>query len=103
MESRLCGRTALAISNFKERALNRTERELKNNVLLLKRHFDRELHDFEAVQRDLVRRMELLEISSPEAFRHQMSELGFHRTLETVVGFSSSLSRSQKRQALFVR
>jgi len=84
--------TAFAVSNFKERALSRTERELENSVLLLARHFDRELHDFEAVQRDLVRRMEMLEISSPDAFRHQMSELGFHRTLQTAVGFASDVA-----------
>jgi len=65
--------TAFAVLNFRERALNNSERELENNVLLLARHFDRELHDFEAVQRDVVRRMELLEISSPDSFRRKMS------------------------------
>jgi len=35
-------------------------------VLLLARHFDRELHDFEAAQRDLVRRIERSDVASPE-------------------------------------
>jgi diguanylate cyclase (GGDEF)-like protein len=78
--------TALAVLTFRERALNNSERELENNVLLLTRHFDRELHDFEAVQGEVVRRMELSKISSPEAFRREMSEKDFHNNLEGVVG-----------------
>jgi Cache domain len=81
--------TALAVLNFRERALNNSERELENTVLLLTRHFDRELHDFEAIQRDVVRRMELLGISSPEVFLHQMSGSDLHKTLEAAVGASS--------------
>src|SRR3954454_11515820 len=50
--------TAFTVLNFRERALNNRERELENTVLLLALYFDRELHDFEAVQRDLVRRIE---------------------------------------------
>jgi hypothetical protein len=50
--------TAVTVLNFRERALNNSERELENTVLLLARHFDRELHEFEAVQRDVARRIE---------------------------------------------
>jgi hypothetical protein len=65
--------TAIAVLNFRERALKNSERELENTVLLLARHFDRELHDFEAIQGNVVRRMEVSRVASPEDFRHQMS------------------------------
>jgi diguanylate cyclase (GGDEF)-like protein len=78
--------TAITILNFRERALNNSERELENTVLLLARHFDRELHDFEVIQRDVVRRIELLGIASPEAFRRQISGEAFHTNLQGMVG-----------------
>ena len=40
--------------NFRERALHNAERELENSVLLLARHFDQQLEDFEVVQKDLI-------------------------------------------------
>jgi diguanylate cyclase (GGDEF)-like protein/PAS domain S-box-containing protein len=78
--------TAITVLNFRERALNRAERELENTVLLLARHFDRELHDFEAIQSDVVRRMELLGIASPETLTRQMSSEEFHKNLQSMVG-----------------
>jgi diguanylate cyclase (GGDEF)-like protein len=76
--------TAIMVLDFRERALNNTERELENTVLLLARHFDRELHDFEAVQRDVVRRIERSGVASPEAFRQQMSGEEVHKNLQGV-------------------
>src|SRR5450631_1161258 len=81
--------TAITVLNFRERALKNSERELENTVLLLARHFDRELHDFEAIQRNVVRRIEMSRVASPENFRHQMSSEDFHSNLEAVVGSSS--------------
>ncbi len=43
------GATIMA-GNFRERALRNSERELENTVLLLARHFDQQLEDFEVVQ-----------------------------------------------------
>ena len=76
--------TAIMVLDFRERALTNTERELENTVLLLARHFDRELHDFEAVQRDVVRRIERSGVASPEAFKQQMSGEEVHRNLQGV-------------------
>src|SRR5436309_4265347 len=84
------GATVMA-GNFRERALNNSERELENTVLLLARHFDRELHDFEAGQKDLVRRIERARIASPEEFRRQMSGEAFHANLQ---GLADALSDS---------
>ena len=46
--------TAVTISNFRERALVSSERELENTVLLLARHFDEQLDDFAVIQADIV-------------------------------------------------
>ncbi|MGZ9272291.1 MAG: PAS-domain containing protein, partial [Candidatus Binatia bacterium] len=78
--------TAITVMSFRQRALENRERELHNTVLLLARHFDRELQNFEAVQKDLVRRIESLGLDSPDAFRRQTSTKDFHKNLEAVVG-----------------
>jgi len=84
--------TAITVLDFRERALNNRERELENTVLLLARHFDRELRDFEAAQRDLVRRIERSDVASPEAFRRQLSGEVFHAHLRGVVEASSDVA-----------
>jgi diguanylate cyclase (GGDEF)-like protein/PAS domain S-box-containing protein len=84
--------TAITVLSFRERALNNSERELENTVLLLARHFDRELHDFEAIQSDVVRRIELSGIASPETFARQMSGEEFHRNLQGTVGALSDVA-----------
>jgi diguanylate cyclase (GGDEF)-like protein len=76
--------TAVTVWSFRERALGNSERELENTVLLLARHFDREISDFEAVQKDIVRRMDALRITTPEDFRRQWSSEEFHANLEAV-------------------
>jgi diguanylate cyclase (GGDEF)-like protein len=84
--------TAITVLDFRERALSNRERELENTVLLLARHFDRELHDFEAAQSDLVRRIERSDVASPEAFRRQLSGEVFHTHLRGVVEASSDVA-----------
>jgi diguanylate cyclase (GGDEF)-like protein len=74
--------TVTVVLDFRERALVNTERELNNTALLLARHFDRELADFDAIQRDVARRMEAVGITSPEEFRRQASTEAFHENLE---------------------
>jgi diguanylate cyclase (GGDEF)-like protein len=77
--------TAFTIVSFRQRAMINSERELQNTVLLLTRHFDRELSDFETVQKDLIRRMRLTAIDTPEAFRSQLSGEDAHTALQTFV------------------
>ena len=84
--------TAITVLSFRERALDNGKRELENTVLLLARHFDRELHDFEAIQSNVVRRIELLGITSPETFTRQMSGEEFHRNLQGAVGALSDVA-----------
>jgi hypothetical protein len=41
--------TTMMAGNFRERALEGSERELANTVLLLARHFDQQLEDFTGI------------------------------------------------------
>src|SRR5213080_1573200 len=66
------GATVMA-SNFRERALRNSERELENTVLLLARHFDQQLEDFEVVQKDLITFIRSSLITTTEHFRRRMS------------------------------
>src|SRR5205814_8485360 len=66
------GATVMA-GNFRERALRNSERELENTVLLLARHFDQQLGDFEVIQKDLIDQMRSSGIVTAESFRQRMS------------------------------
>src|SRR6185369_3650103 len=59
--------------NFRERALHNAERELENTVLLLARHFDQQLEDFEVVQKDLIEYMRANGVTNSETYKRQMS------------------------------
>ena len=69
------GATVMA-SNFRERALRNSERELENTVLLLARHFDQQLEDFEVVQKDLIAFMRSSGIATVENYKRRMSSRG---------------------------
>src|ERR1700761_5482083 len=65
--------TAVMVNNFRERALNSSKRELENTVLLLARHFDQQLLDWQIIQKDFVDYIQTLQISSPDEFKRVMS------------------------------
>jgi hypothetical protein len=50
--------TSLMISDFKDRAMQESGRELENTVKLLARHFDRQLADFESIEESLAAEIE---------------------------------------------
>jgi diguanylate cyclase (GGDEF)-like protein len=85
--------TCFAVVEFRQRALFNSERELQNTVLLLARHFDRELDGFDAVQRDLVRRLREQGIRTTDAFNRQMSGKAAHDALEALVRASPETAR----------
>ena len=76
------GATIMA-SNFRERALRNSERELENTVLLLARHFDQQLEDFEVVQKDLIAFMRSSGITTMENYRRRMSAEDIHLMLKS--------------------
>src|SRR5438270_9604172 len=71
------GATLMA-GNFRERALRNSERELENTVLLLARHFDQQLGDFEVVQKDLITFMRSSGIDTEENYKRRMSSQEIH-------------------------
>jgi diguanylate cyclase (GGDEF)-like protein/PAS domain S-box-containing protein len=70
-------------SNFRERALRNSERELENTVLLLARHFDQQLEDFEVVQKDLIALMRSGGITTTENYKRRMSTEDIHLMLKS--------------------
>jgi diguanylate cyclase (GGDEF)-like protein/PAS domain S-box-containing protein len=79
------GATIMA-GNFRERALNSSERELENTVLLLARHFDQQLQDFGAIQQDLVAYMQSAGIDTGELYKRRMSGPDIHQMLKAKIG-----------------
>jgi PAS fold len=84
--------TAIMAGNFRERALNDSERELGNTVLLLAHHFDQQFEEFEVVQKDLVTYMRSTGISSSEGFKRQMSTQDTHEMLKSKSNGSSDVA-----------
>jgi diguanylate cyclase (GGDEF)-like protein len=78
--------TTIMAGNFRERALNSSERELENTVLLLARHFDQQLEDFEVIQKDLIAYMRSSGITSPEDYKRRMSGQDIHLLLKAKLG-----------------
>ncbi len=76
------GATLMA-GNFRERALRNSERELENTVLLLARHFDQQLEDFEVVQKDLITFMRSSGIATEENYKRRMSSQEIHLMLKS--------------------
>lgn len=74
--------TAMMVSHFRERALNDSNRELENTVLLLARHFDQQFEEFEVVQKELVGYIRSTGIASTEAFKRQMSSQDMRQILK---------------------
>ncbi|MGE0287834.1 MAG: EAL domain-containing protein [Bradyrhizobium sp.] len=74
------GATLMA-GNFRERALQNAGRELENMVLVLARHFDQQLEDFEVVQKDLIAYMRTSGVDTAEKYKRQMSSEATHRLL----------------------
>src|ERR1700753_1954010 len=85
--------TSFTIVNFRQRAMLNSERELQNTVLLLTRHFDREIGYVDSVQRDLIQRMKLTGIATPEDFKRQISREDAHVTLQTLVSGANGTAR----------
>ena len=68
---------------FRERALEVSERELTNSALLLSRHFDQQLSDLQHVHDDVVAEVQAGTVDTAESFERQMSTLAAHEMLRT--------------------
>src|SRR3954470_7579345 len=78
------GATVMA-GNFRDRALRSSERELENTVLLLARHFDQQLEDFQVVQKDLIAFMRSSGIATAENYKRRMSAHDIHLMLKSKI------------------
>ena len=76
------GATVMA-GHFRERALHNSERELENTVLLLARHFDQQLEDFQVVQNDLIAFIRSNGIATTEDYKPRMSSREIHLMLKS--------------------
>src|SRR5262245_65289348 len=65
--------TAIMIGQFRERALANGERELKNTILLLTRHFDQQFEDSNLIARNIIAQLGIPQMASPDEFRQKMS------------------------------
>src|SRR3954463_16230591 len=63
---------------FRERALEVSERELTNSALLLSRHFDQQLADLQHVHDDVVAHTQAGSVDTADGFEKQMSTLAAH-------------------------
>jgi hypothetical protein len=72
--------TTIEVSNFRDRAITNSERELENAVHLLARHFDQELEDFKVIQNVLAAKVQ--DIRSLDDFRRRMSTYEMHLSLK---------------------
>ena len=68
---------------YRERALEVTERELNNSALLLSRHFDQQLLDLQHVQEDVVTSLRADGVNTADDFESKMSTLSAHEMLRT--------------------
>jgi diguanylate cyclase (GGDEF)-like protein len=84
--------TAMMVGNFRERALNSSERELENTVLLLAHHLDQQFEEFEVVQQELIAYIRSTGIDSSETFKREMSTPGMREILKSKSNGSPDVS-----------
>jgi diguanylate cyclase (GGDEF)-like protein/PAS domain S-box-containing protein len=77
--------TAVMIDQFRERALANSQRELETTGLLLTRHFDQQFEDSSIIARNIIARMGLSEVTSPQMLRDKMSGMEAHELLKSRV------------------
>jgi len=73
--------TTIMAGSFRDRALEGAEHQLENTVLLMARHFDQQLEDFMAIQREVVAQIENSLISSSQEFKARLSSAEWHEML----------------------
>lgn len=65
--------TAYLAMQFRDRAIEVSKRDLSNTALLLARHFDQQLTDFQHIQQDVIAHVRAGGIDTPEAFERQIA------------------------------
>ena len=73
----------LAAATFRERALRNSERELENTAQLLASHLDQNLRYLEIVQKDLIRHLRSIGITTVDGYRAELSGKNAHQMLRS--------------------
>jgi diguanylate cyclase (GGDEF)-like protein len=84
--------TAVMVRNSRDHAIESSNRELENTVLLLARHFDQQLDDAEIPLIDLIEQIHQGGIASPDDFRRRMSTPEMHLLLKERVSRASKIA-----------
>src|SRR5262249_40815644 len=77
--------TAIMVGQFRERALANGERELRNTILLLTRHFDQQFEDSRAIAKNVIAQMGIPRIASADEFKTQISSYDAYLTLKSKI------------------
>ncbi len=72
--------TSVLVGDFRDRAIQASERELENTVQLLARHFDRQFADFASIQNSVAARVRRL--NSEQEFKRLVATQQFHEFLQ---------------------
>jgi hypothetical protein len=79
--------TGIVVSSFRDREIQRSERELENTVHLLSRHFDRQIESFESVHKALAAEIEH-RVKTPDEFKRILSAEEVHHLLRNKISDS---------------
>src|SRR5258706_15213640 len=83
--------TIMMTAEFRERALVNSERELKNAVQLLTRHFDEQFEASDAIAADVIARLRVSDIDSPVLFKYRVASVDAQEILRSKGGALSYL------------
>ena len=83
--------TIMMTAEFRERALRNNERELRNAIQLLTRHFDEQFENSDAIAADVIARLRISDIDSTALFSYRIASLDTREILRSKGGALSYL------------
>lgn len=83
--------TGVIIDRSRDKAIQTSQRELRSTALLLARHFERQIRDFEAVQESFARKVDG-DVGTAGDFSQRLSTEDIHQLLRTKVNESPDFS-----------
>lgn len=84
--------TAMMVDNYRKQALKSEETNLENTVSMLARHFDQQLSDFVAPQKQLVNEVRSKGITTPAEFAAEMGTAEQHEMLCARISNTSDIA-----------
>src|ERR1700748_2230516 len=84
--------TAMMVDSYRRQALRNEETALENTVSMLARHFDQQLSDFVAVQKQIVNEVRSKGITTPAGFAAEMGTAEQHKMLCARISNTSDIA-----------